>query len=418
MAVQQPETPRIQIVIRHLFGWLLAAALLTGCGKEEPAAPQEPGTTPHTLLLYMPGTDLLSYYRKNIEGIERAVSASVPGEGRIVVCYQPESHRSATLIELRCDEATGACVRRELKTYDRFDASSQTDVGSLFADVQELAPAKSYGLVIGCHGKGWLPAGASLRESGYAAFGAQGEQPEVLVTRAFGDSGHELTIAGLAGALAGLRTPFDYLIFDACFMANIETLYDLRSTCRYLVASPCEIMGAGFPYDRVIPHLFLDRGARYDLQQVCRAFCEFYMYDWDTIPRNAQSGCISLAVTAEIEALAQCTADIIATAAPLTDAAKQQLQSYEGLSSHLFYDLGDYLQAVCSDLERYVAFERQLERTFPQAARLHTPTFYSAFNNGSTPVEHYSGVSTSEPVTRYTEPLSQTAWHRRVHAGN
>ena len=67
----------------------------------------------------------------------------------------------------------------------------------------------------------------------------------------------------------------DYLLFDACFMANIETLYDLRECTDYVIAAPCEIMGEGFPYERAMPWFFTDGGKTRDLTKVCEAFWNF-----------------------------------------------------------------------------------------------------------------------------------------------
>lgn len=80
-----------------------------------------------------------------------------------------------------------------------------------------------------------------------------GHAPGAKQTRSFGDKGYELNITELKEALEAQQFRFDYLIFDDCFMANIETLYDLRSVIGYIVASPCEVMGDGFPYDRIVP---------------------------------------------------------------------------------------------------------------------------------------------------------------------
>ena len=59
-----------------------------------------------TLLLYMPGRSLIDYYERNIEGVSAAVTNQIPGDGRILVCYQPEKHSSAVLQEIRHDPAT------------------------------------------------------------------------------------------------------------------------------------------------------------------------------------------------------------------------------------------------------------------------------------------------------------------------
>lgn len=69
---------------------------------------------------------------------------------------------------------------------------------------------------------------------------------------------------------------FDYLLFELLFQSSVEALYDLRRAADYIVASPCEVMAHGFPYDTVIPSLFADDGARYDLAAACRNVYEYY----------------------------------------------------------------------------------------------------------------------------------------------
>ncbi len=399
------------MMTHRLYGLLLTALLFfTACSKDE--VPEPSGPVGHTMLLYMPGRSLLNpYYERNIEGVERAVAAGAIRNGRIMVCYQPESHDRATLLEICYDARQQKAVRKVLKTYETFRAETTASVRELFADVQRFASTKSYGLAIGCHGFAWVPAGTPLPRS----YQPERPLPGALVTRAtrfFGDSGHQLNIAQLADAVAGLPFRFDYLIFDGCFMANIETLYDLRRSFDYIIASPCEIMGAGFPYDRVIPRLFASGGA--DLSGTCWEFWNFYQNDWNTIGGNAQSGCISLAVTSELDALAAAVAEIHAGPTRAYDA--DALQSYEGLSTHLFYDLDDYIRTICADNNRYARFKEQLNRAFPEACRLYTPSFYSAYNLQMNEIKTYSGVTTSEPSQRYTDLHKETAWYKATHA--
>ena len=400
---------------RRIYAFLLVlVAGFTACSKDEVPEPSVP--VHHTMLLYMPGQDLMKkgFYEQNIKGIEKAVEAERGlNSGRLLVCYQPESHDRATLLEITYDRKKRQTVRKELKIYENFQAENPTSVRNLFTDAQQLARAESYGLTIGCHGLGWVPAGAPLPLS----YLPDEPMPGALVTRsgtrAIGDSGHQLDISQLADVVAGLPYRFDYLIFDGCFMANIETLYDLRDAFDYVIASPCEILGFGFPYERTIPYLFA--AGQPDLQNVCHEFWYFYQYDWDTVPNNVQSGCISMAVTSELEALATIVAEIQSGATqpcnPLT------LQYYEGMSRHVFYDFGDYIRAICTDENLYARFEEQLRRAFPEACRLHTPSFYSAYNARKTAINTYSGVSTSEPSQQYADLYQETAWYRRTHAG-
>ena len=246
---------------------------------------QRPAVAAQTLLLYMPGRSLASYFEQNIEGIRRAVDADTPGDGRIFVCWQPANQRTAELFELYYDSNSASCATREVKTYTEFNAGDPESVHTLFAELADEAPALSYGLIIGCHGKAWVPASAgtlargALRPSDGAKEYWQ-PAPGAYPTRSFGDSGYEMDITELADALAALPYRFDFLLFDDCFMANIETLYDLRASVDHVIASPCEIMADGFPYDRIIPQMFTDEGRSHDLGAVCYEFWNLYQNDY------------------------------------------------------------------------------------------------------------------------------------------
>ena len=384
---------------------------------------QRPATAPQTVLLYMPGRSLLSYYKKNIEDIREAINETVPGDSRLLVCYQPESHTTARIDEIFCEEVAHGCAVKTLRDYDVFSPSSAEDVARLLADVQDLAPAHRYGMIVGCHGKAWVPASqGSMPNMGPAAPGTIAPEaepfgipvPGALTTRSFGDPGHEIDIADFARAVASQNGPFDYVIFDACFMANIETLYDLRGAFDYVVASPCEILGAGFPYKKIIPYLFGQRGTQYNLEAVCKAYYDFYQHGWQEA-HTEQSGCISLAVLSELDVLADVVRRLHAT--PTKDYDRNGIQSYEGMPTHIFYDLGDFVGSAYTDAALLDEFRERMEAAFPPACRLHTASFYSAYNGMKNPVrdEAYTGVTTSEPSTRYRVPFEQCNWYRATH---
>ena len=406
--------------LRHICCLLLLLAF-AACSKEEPGY-NPPALADRTVLLYMPGRDLDAepgrYFSKNIKSVSEAVTGHALNNGRMLVCWQPENQTSAVMLEIYYDRNKRRSETKTLRTYDDFNAGSVADVQQLFADAAELAPAQRYGLIIGCHGKAWIPAsGGALPHSLRSAKPDDDvwtTAPGAKTTRSFGDTGYELDIPELAAALEAQRFRFDYLIFDDCFMANIETLYDLRHAVDYIVASPCEIMGAGFPYNRVVPHLFDGSEPLNGLEKACWEFWNFYEKDWNTVERNEQSGCISLAVTAQLDALA--------TEMRRIKDKKQAfdinaLQYYKGNATKLFYDLEHYVTLCCNDQGVVDDFKAQMELAFPVSSRLHTDFFYSAYDDGKHPVHYYSGVSVSEPEpsARYAAENRQTNWYQDTH---
>ena len=404
-------------ILRHTL-WLLAAATLAACSKEVPGY-DPPALADRTVLLYMPGQSLIAYYENNIQGIRTAVTGRALGKGRMLVCWQPDDQTSAVMQEIYYDRNKRCSEAKTLKTYDDFDAGDPAAVQQLFADAAELAPARNYGLIIGCHGKAWIPAsGGVLPRSMLPADDIWTTAPGAKQTRSFGDTGYELDITELAAALEAQRFRFDYLIFDDCFMANIETLYDLRRAVDYIVASPCEIMAAGFPYDRIVPHLFEGNGVFDGLEKACWEFWNFYEYDWKTIENNEQSGCISLAVTAQLDALAAEMRRVTESRRQLFDI--DALQYYKG-GTKLFYDLGHYVTLRCGDQGITEDFLAQLTKAFPASCRHHTQQFYSAYYDknypkGLHPIHDYWGVSVSEPDSdKYAAENRQTNWYRDTH---
>lgn len=404
-----PSTARTSLGSLHLF--------MPQSGPElTVSVEQRPAVAAQTLLLYMPGRSLASYFEQNIEGIRRAVDADTPGDGRIFVCWQPANQRTAELFELYYDPNSASCATREVKTYTEFNAGDPESVHTLFAELADEAPALSYGLIIGCHGKAWVPASAGTLARG-ALQPSDGAKeywqpaPGAYPTRSFGDSGYEMDITELADALAALPYRFDFLLFDDCFMANIETLYDLRASVDHVIASPCEIMADGFPYDRIIPQMFTDEGRSHDLGAVCYEFWNLYQNDYASTIYRMQSGCITLAVMSEIDRLADVMRRINRT--PAAEYDPNTLQTYEGLSPHLFYDMGQYVSVRCSDAALLDEFAECFDAAFPPESRLHTDGFYSAYNNRMNPITHYSGITISEPSTKFTEENRATNWYPR-----
>ena len=403
-------------LLRHTL-CLLTLATLAACSKEEPGY-NPPALADRTVLLYMPGQSLSAYYKNNIQGIHTAVTDRALGNGRMLVCWQPEKQTSAVMLEIYYDRNKRRSETKTLKTYDDFNAGSAADVQRIFADAAELAPAQNYGLIIGCHGKAWIPASGGVLP--YSLRSAEPDDdvwttvPGAKTTRSFGDTGYELDITELASAIETQSFRFDYLIFDDCFMANIETLYDLRRAVDYIVASPCEVMGDGFPYDRIVPHLFEGNGVLSSLEKACWEFWNLYENDWRSTIAYEQSGCISLAVTAQLDALAKEMRRIKDKKQAFDIDA---LQYYKGNVTKLFYDLEHYVTLCCNDQGVVDDFKARMELAFPVSSRHHTASFYSAYDRRNHSINYYSGVSVSEPEPspRYAAENQQTNWYRDTH---
>ena len=78
---------------------------------------------------------------------------------------------------------------------------------------------------------------------------------------------------------------FDYILFDACLMSQVEVAYELRDTADYLILSPAEVMSAGFPYFKITKYLLSadnsEQNAINCLLYTSRHACHGGLYDRD-----------------------------------------------------------------------------------------------------------------------------------------
>ena len=411
-----------------LTGLWLIGLLVSSCSREEHQEPWRepiPEKADQTIMIYLTGTDLSSYYNANIRAAMSVIDRDRLHNSRLLVFLEPKRDQGAVL-ELFYSPQQERCVADTLQrwTQSGFSSMESGTVTRILSYMAQQAPANRYGLIIGSHGFGWVPEGVSTYNTTASAKHVDPKIAQLpagpLPTRWVGDPGRRSETAELGAAIAGSGVHFDYLIFDACFMSSIEALYDLRGCADNILASPTEIMAPGFPYDRILPSLLTGQGAGYDLEAVCRTYCDYYAQEY-TVP----SACIAQTVCSKLESLAAIVKQI--EQARTHDPDVTALQSYEGFRSHFFFDLGDYVHAICDDQTLLDQFDRCMEQAFPVQNRQHTPWFYSYYGgNGDATapgpypaymnrITTYSGVSTSAPSERVAAEWPQTAWYRATH---
>lgn len=367
---------------------------------------QRPATAPRSFFLFFIGTDLQRFFNKNLQDAVSAIDATTPGDGRVAAFRYNTTDKVWEIAELHYDPALEAGTITTVEQFEGIDRTDPAFITEIIGKMKSYFPAREYGLAFGGHGTGWLPIGSILTR---ARLYAGGNYP---VTRYYGEPGSQFEVEEIAGSLAATGTTFDYLCFDDCFMSNIETLYTLRANARYIVASPCEVMGDGFPYQYVIPAVFGETASLADrLQKLCEKYYDYYQNEYDPV---YASGCIALTNCDELERLAGAARQLFATASAECD--PKRLQHYEGLSSHLFYDFLQYAEETATDAGALDRFREQFDQTFPPECRLHTQSFYSAYSPRTLiPIEYYSGVTCSAPATRFVTENQQTEWWQATH---
>lgn len=97
-------------------------------------------------------------------------------------------------------------------------------------------PADRYGLILWDHG------GGAISGFGYDENGNE-------------DNYDTITIDELKNVLENSDTEFDFVGFDACLMANVETAYALKNNAEYLIASEETEPGNGWDYTTFLNRL-------------------------------------------------------------------------------------------------------------------------------------------------------------------
>lgn len=77
----------------------LAATLFTGCTKDEGVTPRPPvpETADQTIMFYLTGTNLGSYFRKNVDDAMNAIDRNILHNSRVLVFIQPQRGLSMVL---------------------------------------------------------------------------------------------------------------------------------------------------------------------------------------------------------------------------------------------------------------------------------------------------------------------------------
>lgn len=372
-----------------------SSLVLSSCNDDSTPESEQPEERSHTLIVYMMGDNgLESFMDNNLVKIMSAADA-IPDDGHIAVFYDRGNYTRLT--EVFVDNGIP-----KQRLIEEFNPSQSTVDPQFMAEVltriRESMPAESYGLVLSSHGGGWVPSDIFdlyMNEADAKSV------PSAPSPRYFGQDGYDcMEIPDLVNGLSVMH--FDYILFDACFMASVEALYDLRNAADYIIASPAEVMGTGFPYKDIVPLLFTPD---HSLEEVCQTFMSLY---------RDSSGTISLVKCSALTALAQSMRK--AATAGTTPVDASSIQGYEGFETHLYFDLEQYVEAMNAGEAVLADFRKSLAAAVIWHG--HTPTFYSDYGSkGTIDLPRSCGLTCHVPLESCPlthEAFLETAWAKFV----
>lgn len=288
------------------FIFLPLVFLLFSCRKDRNPSPDQ---REHTLLVYMLAEN--SLYQNASEDLDEIVEGMRSAPRNFGVYVYVDDYGLPRLYEVN------ASGKRLIQSYNETNSAASEQLRAVFDLVKRKSPSVSYGMILWSHGYDWLPAPAGSRAT------LRNIQP-----RFFGQDGSKwMDIADIDAALQ--PNELLYLAFDACYMSGIELAYRLRHKMQYLMASGIEILGEGFPYQRMIPKLYernINALTEEVLTTTAQTYFEYYQNHSNETERYGAMGVIR---TDALEQLAQASRPILSSYSAWSNALLQSTQFFE-----------------------------------------------------------------------------------------
>ena len=406
-----PNIPFMQKKLTSLL-ILLATLFIVGCQEDVPAPYPVPKNLPNkTIFVYMPWSaarnnetgSLYNNFLQNIKDIEAAIEAEKGlGRNKLMV-FIATSANNAVLIEVKY-AANGRCQRDTLQHFDSHNMPAYTTangLASLLSKVKVEAPAKQYALIVGCHGTGWLFSEGKSRAR----------------TRYFGGSDHyfQTNIPTLAAAIEQAKMRMQFVMFDDCYMSNVEVAYEMRHATDYLIGCCSEIMAYGMPYKNIWKHL---RQPKPNYKEMVNEFHNFYSnYKWPY-------GNIGVTDCSKVEEVAARMKTInAATTNNANPVDWEDIQRLDGYEKTIFFDMGDYVNKLCNTPETQ-SMAREMQTALAQLVPYKSTTKYiytalEQLNTQTIFVNAYSGITISDPTqSDFENALTtkrETSWWKATH---
>ena len=323
-----------------------------------------------------------------------------PDQGEMLI-FVDRRGEGASLLHINNTLAGGHYGIDTLKVYGERNSADAAVFRHFMDTATLLYPADSYGLLFFSHASGWLPKGALNNPI----------TPRSLVIDNGTGTRHEMEYTDFAAAIPNKK--FDFIIFEACLMADVMSMYELRNKTDYVLASSAEIVAPGFTniYQKEIMRLYDTKNRVAD---VVSGFGEAYYNYLKRFPETDVYCSLTLSVVKMSEM--QNLATTVKAALNGKEISEKTLQTTEiqqfdrpnklisgSPKKSRYFDLGHIIQVLATDIQ-YAAFHAQLEKTV--IWKDHTKRFMlENYANGNPNYAEYDGffVNRHCGMTTYIE---------------
>ena len=381
---------------------MFVAATLVSCSKESDDPDDTPSTKEKTIFVYMPwtgsGKNLYDFFVNNIKDMKKGIVEQGGLNNTNLLVLIANSIDKSHLINVTY--RNGKCYNDTLKTYDDGAMNTPSKMSSLLNEVVKIAPAPIYSMMIGSHGVGWIYTGSISRSMLHSIEADRARNkmlglPITRQTRYFGGSDIQMNIDDLAEGIRNSNIHhLQFLLFDDCYMANIETAYELRNVTDYLIGCPTEIMGHGMPYYEMWKYL---ASIQPDYGKAVEGFYNFYS-NYAYNGKDYHYGTISVTDCRKVDNMMQ-VLTAINSRYRIGRNVDSNLQVLDGYRPAAFFDFADYIHKLCAgDANLIRKFDAALLQLIP--FERHTAQYYSSLtNNGAHIINTCCGLTISASST-------------------
>lgn len=405
------------------FFFLLQLTVLlvfTSCHREDPTpdpTPPVPTEAENTIFVYMPWSgspgSLYPFFQKNLTDIKQAVESQGGLGDKHLIVFISDSPSKGSLINVKYQQ--GRCVDDTVAVFNNTLASQQLNsanwITTVLKRVQAYAPARSYSMIVGCHGMGWIPGNSGTRSRYTTSAFRRRDVERLPLTRWFGGDTYKTDISTFDKGIeqSGIGK-MQYILFDDCYMSTIEVAYELRHSAKHIIACPTEIMAHGMPYDLLWTELSKSSP---DYGSICDTFYNFY------ISYSYPYGTIGVIDCSQIDGMVDIM-KLINHSGNLVSVSEDDVQIMDGYQPAMFFDMGDYVRKIAKNETALLArFERQLSLLVPY--KRNTPSFFTEVRSPGVgdvlPINTYSGITISDlsSNTMVKKVLAHSPYYKATH---
>lgn len=360
--------------LRTLAIVLWQVFLFTSCEKDSNIVTKK--ESKRAVFVYMIADNDLDFYATaNINEMETFIAQNPEAGSVYVYIDRAKNRKTAHPILYQITADTSAKINSKIiKVYPENNSANEKVFAEALSQVQTICAINNEflrGLVLWSHGSAWLPESVSLASQRATAVKSFGLDQTMANNE---NHNAEMDIRKLDIILNNYH--FDFILFDACFMASIEVFYELRNTTDYIIASPTEVLATGFPYKDILTDML---SATVNYQKIAQKYVAFFQQKKGVL----QSASVVTVKTAELPQFATLFKYYLNTISrEITD--QKWLQYSQDEVDYLF-DLGqvaDYLQK-----------EQTNKKLTEQLGRLITNYHHTSYFFGKIPLQKSSGIS-------------------------